>query len=222
MTEAEWLGEDNPEAMLAYLAEVHAAGGWASASVSDRKLRLFAVACCRRVWDLMPAEQCRHAVVVAEQHADGLADLVELRAAESAVRDLEDRGGWSPTLLAAIWLAYWTADRSAWSAAQWIPTDDDTQPLRDDHAQAGLLRDLFGNPFRPAPVVPASCLSWHDGLIPKLAQAIYEEWAFDRLGVLGDALEEAGCADEAILGHCHSGGEHARGCWLVDLVLGKR
>jgi hypothetical protein len=59
------------------------------------------------------------------------------------------------------------------------------------------------------------------GTVPKLAAAIYEERAFDRLPVLADALEDARCADAAILGHCRSGGEHVRGCWVVDLVLGK-
>ena len=54
-----------------------------------------------------------------------------------------------------------------------------------------------------------------------LAGAIYDERAFDRLPVLGDALEDAGCADAAILAHCRGPGEHVRGCWVVDLLLGK-
>jgi hypothetical protein len=64
-------------------------------------------------------------------------------------------------------------------------------------------------------------LTWNDRCVGKLAQAIYDEQAFDRLPILADALEEAGCTDADILNHCRSGGEHVRGCWVVDLVLGK-
>jgi hypothetical protein len=76
------------------------------------------------------------------------------------------------------------------------------------------------NPFRPCTVSP-SWLAWNDGAIRKMAQSIYDDRAFDRLPLLADALEEAGCADAALLGHCRSGGEHVRGCWVVDLLLGK-
>ncbi len=86
--------------------------------------------------------------------------------------------------------------------------------------QAALVRDVFGNPFRPAAADPA-WQTWHAGTIPRLAEGIYQERAFDRLPVLADALEEAGCADPAILAHCREPGEHVRGCWVVDLLLGK-
>lgn len=88
-------------------------------------------------------------------------------------------------------------------------------------AQAQLVRCTFGNPFRRARVDKA-WLAWNAGAVPMLAQASYEERDFDRLPILGDALEEAGCTDVAILDHCRRGGEHARGCWLVDLLLGKK
>jgi hypothetical protein len=79
---------------------------------------------------------------------------------------------------------------------------------------------VFGNPFRPS-VVDASWLSWEGSTVPRLAQGIYDERAFDRLPILGDALEEAGCTDADVLGHCRSEGPHTRGCWVVDLILGK-
>jgi len=83
------------------------------------------------------------------------------------------------------------------------------------------LRDIFGNPFRPVTVNPG-WLAWNDGTVPRIAQAIYDERAFDRMTILADALEDAGCTDQDILGHCRSGGEHVRGgCWVVDLLLGK-
>jgi len=84
-----------------------------------------------------------------------------------------------------------------------------------------LVHDIFGNPFRPVALDP-SWLAWNDGAIPKLAQAIYDERAFDRLPILADALEEAGCSNQDILGHCREPGPHIRGCWIVDLLLGKK
>jgi hypothetical protein len=94
--------------------------------------------------------------------------------------------------------------------------------LRESQARihAALVRDIFGNPFRPASCGP-SWLTHGGGVVPKLAKAIYEERAFDRLPVLADALEDAGGADAAILAHCRGPGPHARGCWAVDLLLGK-
>jgi hypothetical protein len=86
--------------------------------------------------------------------------------------------------------------------------------------QAEILRDLFGNPFRPVSVKSA-WLAWDGGTVPRLAQSIYDDRAFDRLPALADALEEAGCTDSDILGHCRGPGPHVKGCWVVDLILGK-
>jgi hypothetical protein len=83
--------------------------------------------------------------------------------------------------------------------------------------KCALIRDIFGNPFRPVTFGPA----WRTATVASLAQASYDERAFDRLPILADALEDAGCTNADILGHCRGGGEHVRGCWVVDLVLGK-
>ncbi|MBL8793270.1 MAG: hypothetical protein JNM56_05145 [Planctomycetia bacterium] len=80
------------------------------------------------------------------------------------------------------------------------------------------LRDVFGNPFQPMTVDPA----WRTSTVSSLAQAIYHERAFDRLPILGDALEDTGCDNADILNHCRQPGDHVRGCWCVDLLLGKR
>jgi hypothetical protein len=95
-------------------------------------------------------------------------------------------------------------------------------------AQAPLLREVFGNPFLPASVEPG-WLSWRGGTVVKLAEGAYEERKLPlgalsnaRLEVLADALEEAGCTDPTILAHCRGPGPHVRGCWVVDLLLGKR
>ena len=84
--------------------------------------------------------------------------------------------------------------------------------------QAFLLSDIFGNPFRPTPFDA----TWLTPTVVQLAQGNYDDRAFDRLPVLADALEEAGCTDADILSHCRSEGPHVRGCWVVDLILGKQ
>jgi hypothetical protein len=84
-------------------------------------------------------------------------------------------------------------------------------------AQVALLLDIFGNPFSPV----AFSLYWHTSTVLSLVQGIYDECAFDRMPILADALQDAGCGNEEILSHCRGIGSHCRGCWVVDLVLGK-
>jgi hypothetical protein len=92
------------------------------------------------------------------------------------------------------------------------------------HSRAGtrptpreLLLDVFGNPFRPVAVDPA----WRTPDVITLAEGIYADRASDRMPILADALQDAGCDNEDVLSHCRGGGPHVRGCWVVDLVLGK-
>jgi hypothetical protein len=85
------------------------------------------------------------------------------------------------------------------------------------HRHVTLIRDIIANPFHPITVNP----SWLTRTVVGLAQAIYTDRAFDRLPILADALEEAGCTDADILAHCRGPGPHVRGCWVVDLILGK-
>jgi hypothetical protein len=108
---------------------------------------------------------------------------------------------------------------------------------REQAAVAALLPEIFGNPFRPLPPKRGkkkweqmwrSLLAWNDGTVVRLAQAAYDEGHLpegtldnNRLAVLADALEEAGCTSEDILGHLRGPGPHVRGCWPVDLCLGK-
>ncbi len=85
-------------------------------------------------------------------------------------------------------------------------------------AQANLVRDLFGNPFRPVTLDPMALTP----TVEQFAESVYDDRSFERLPILADALEEAGCTDAAILGHCRGPGPHARGCWVLDLLLGKQ
>ena len=84
-----------------------------------------------------------------------------------------------------------------------------------------VLRCIFGNPYRPSPPLPHSVLAWNDATVRRIAEGIYEDRAFARLPILADALLDAGCDDEDLLAHCRSAGPHVRGCWAVDLILGK-
>jgi hypothetical protein len=86
--------------------------------------------------------------------------------------------------------------------------------------QCSILRDIFGNPFRPVAVAPA-WLTWNNATVPAIARHVYEDRAFHDLPILADALEDAGCTDADLLAHCRGPGPHVRGCWAVDLLLGK-
>jgi hypothetical protein len=86
--------------------------------------------------------------------------------------------------------------------------------------QLAVLRDVFGNPFRPVSI-DVAVSTWNGATVPKLAKAIYSLQDFNRIPKLGDALEEAGCRSKSILQHCRQPGPHIRGCWVVDLLLGK-
>src|SRR5262245_45895475 len=77
-------------------------------------------------------------------------------------------------------------------------------------AQADLVRDLFATTNQPVPIDTA-LLAWREKEVAKLAQTIYQDRAFDRLPILGDALEKAGCNNQDVLNHCRSSGPHVRG-----------
>src|SRR5262249_28039734 len=93
-----------------------------------------------------------------------------------------------------------------------------TGPGNDFDVDPPLLRDIFGNPFRPVSVDPA----WLTSTVVSLAEGIYADRAFDRLPILADALQDAGCENADILAHCRRDGPHCRGCWVVDLLTGRK
>jgi hypothetical protein len=213
MTEAEWLACTDPYVLLTFLR----------GKVSDRKLRLFACACCRWIWDLYFDDRSRQAVEVAERYADGLADKAECarayRRASAARWKTLIPGNQGPRYYIAHSACASTmasGDYSATSAALSVSFSCQGEK----QAQRLILQDIFGSPFRPLYAF-ASWLVWRGGTVPKLAQAIYEERAFDRLPILADGLEDAGCDNADILSHCRKEGPHFRGCWVVDLLLGK-
>lgn len=223
MTEEQWRTCTSPEAMLHHLTE----------QASPRKLRLYAVGCCHRIWVLLKDDRCRHAVETAQRFADGRATEVELAAAERLVaavaRVWGDPGlprahathalggaAWAATRRSA-WLAAWDAAWNARTVARDFLPGTDWE--RERHWQAELLHDLFGNPFRPLTLEPA-WLAFDDAAPVKIARLVYEEGRFGDLPILADALEEAGCTRTDALEHCRGRGPHHRGCWVVDAVLG--
>ena len=88
---------------------------------------------------------------------------------------------------------------------------------REKAFQCQILRDIFGNPFHSVSLDP----TWLTATVKEIASGIYADQAFDRLPILADALEDAGCTSTDILSHLRGGGVHVRGCWAVDLLLGK-
>jgi hypothetical protein len=235
MTEAEWLACEEPRAMLALL----------QGRASDRQLRLFACACCRRVTRLVRGRALRsllRAIDRVERFADGQAGARELALARRTKLSLP--GGDRKDMLSS--LSYEIAKaaerpldgghalifgHSAATAVGFAAGHArspgafcrEARPV-EAAAQAPLLRDIAGDPFRPAAVDPG----WLTPAVTGLAAVAYEERALpsgqldpQRLGVLADALEDTGCTDAELLGHLRSAGPHVRGCWALDLVLGK-
>jgi hypothetical protein len=237
VTEAEWVDCTDPRVMLEYL----------SGKVSDRKLRLFAVTCCRRIWHLLTDERSRNAVDAAERYADGLATLAELAAAQreaaAAYTDGTDafyglRTGITPPRSTAPHAAALhaadpppihvrpAADSAAYSVFKprsfpYPEEEANAAVVPERAAQAVLLRELFGPLTIRGVALHPAWLVWNDGTVPRLAQSIYDERAFDRLPVLADALEEAGCDNGDLLAHLRGPGPHVRGCWAMDLLSGK-
>jgi hypothetical protein len=217
MKEQEWLAcKKRPDMMLAQV----------KGSANDRKQRLFACACARHFWQLFE-EPSKRAVEVSELFADHLATVEQL---ENAHRNAY--GG----AQREAWLAFQASFQDGALAAFSIATGPGFfKAARDGNKYAvpwpswkyrmcNLLRDISGNPFRLA----ASDASWVTSIVHSLAQASYDNRNLPsgtldnaRLAVLADALEEAGCNNPDILNHCRQPAEHVRGCWVVDLLLGK-
>jgi hypothetical protein len=219
MTEQEWQACAEPGRLLEQLHD----------TLGDRRARLFLAACCRRIWALFTDERARAAVEAAELFADGLIDAAALEEAHRQALEAPAFGpDWyrataalHPAMLPLtrmmVGMGYWRVARAA-AAEHQRPAWGER--IREEYAaQCDLLRDIAHYPQRPPPAVPRAWLAWGDGIIPKLARAIYEERAFDRLPVLADALEEAGCDDHTLLDHCRHGRVHVPGCWAVDLIL---
>jgi hypothetical protein len=213
MTETEWLTHIDPDPLLLFLCSQ---GG-------DRKLRLFACACCRRLWSLLVDERSRQAVEVAEKYADDLVGSRDIHWAAALNHQVIETAPSQSAIQVAARAVSAALGIGAWAAA-WNVVAEARKSVHDkmleSRAQVGILRDIVGNPFRPTTIARA-WLGWHDGCVVKIARWIYEERRFESMPILADALEEAGCDNPDLLQHCRQPGEHVRGCWVLDLLLKK-
>ena len=238
MNEGEWLACDDPRAMLRHMETAD----------SDRKMRLIACACVRRVWHLDHDERLERVLLGVENFADGLITACELEPLNRLAWELEeddqvpslsqciarDLGnasevkppgstsppgylyggplhsshGRSSAAAAAMGAGFGASDLEEYWRAQVVERE----------RQTGLVRDIFGNPFRPAAFLP----EWRTDTAVSLARQMYESRDFSAMPILADALQDAGCDNDDILSHCRdTNATHVRGCWVVDLVLGK-
>jgi hypothetical protein len=239
VTEAEWLDCTDPREMMDFLygrTSKERMLAFLKGRPSDRKARLFAVAVCRRSWHLLTDERGRRAVEVSERYVDGLASSEEMyaayKAADRAARTpMEDE--WPPPPRNPLSDARFTAHPKVRAVTDWAvnvaarlaragPEEGLWVRYAEEQAhQCVILRDIFGCLLRPAQVYPV-WLAWEGGTVPRLAAAVYEERDFAHLPILADALEDAGCDNANILNHLRGPGPHCRGCFALDLVLGRR
>ena len=270
MTEEQWLSCTDPIRMVEFLrgnpTSEDTVTWWNSrrqfeeaSQGNDRQFRLFACACCRRIWDRIPAACNRDAVAAVEDYLDGRLSgqaLERAFVASSAVEYREDgsrrsepgywivkdlgRGFYKMTAAASALLiasqvicmadeeygreaghvfnsCFYAAAGVFLSRFHW-PLPLPTAVEAECAAQAALLRCLFGNPVRSVTIEPR----WRTANVVDLAHAIYQgnEFSPSQMAVLADALLDAGAAGE-LAEHCRNDGPHIKGCWVVDLILGK-
>ena len=172
--------------------------------------------------------RCKWAVEVAERWAEGEGDYLKVEKAR-----VEAGHGVRAMDQPPLWAAYYTLPSTidgnltnfdkgnaitvmahASSAAGDV---DGPESIEEKGQQAQLLRDIFGNPFRPIAIDPR----WLTSNVVELSRAIYDERAFEKMPILADALMDAGCDSDEIIAHCRGDGPHVRGCWVVDLLTGR-
>jgi hypothetical protein len=219
MTEAEWLACESPGLMFDHLYRLET--GWARRWLDrlldrlearpwrscPRKAVLLACAFCRLYWDNLGGA-LQEAVEVSEQLADRRKlDRTESRALRGAISLAGHLFSW---------------DNEAYARALDYRFEPQVTVYRTAldtkyRVYAQLIREIHGNPFRPTTIDPA----WLTSTVVELARGIYDERAFDRLPILADALQDAGCDDADVLDHCRGPGPHVRGCWVIDVLLGQ-
>ena len=206
-TETWWLKSYDYTTMMKFMG----------ARLSARKRLLFGCATARMVWKHVVKPRNRNAVLTSEAYADGLATRDEM---EAAWMNLAwERAMYSEWHIVALtaglpYSAPTQADRDRFARANTAPFERSREEWSD------ALRDIAGNPFQERVLRPHWLLA-DDRAATALAESIYDEHAFERLPILADALEDGGCDGEPILAHLRGPGPHFRGCWALDLVLGK-
>ncbi len=223
MTEAEWLACADSKVLLAHVGD----------EAGDRKNRLLACAYCRSIGPRLAVQRCRKAVETGERFAADPSLETERARAEQLARQAlseaprERRGsvqllGREEVFRMMALTTVLPRDEIKFIVSnpirRWVPRTSAFYYSSFFGAVAPrLVRDIFGNPFRPVAFAP----EWHTETAVTLARQMYESLDFSTMPILADALQDAGCDNSAILYHCRGSGPHVRGCWVVDLVLGK-
>jgi hypothetical protein len=228
MTEREWLKTRYPDLVFDHL---RSALGAPRTKKGRRRLRLVACGCCRLIWQHLTDSRLTRAIEVAERFADGEAEKVEMEKARKRLEKLWPvTGGFLPSDPGAQALTVACMVAGAASIDQPMSSAEGMlmfplplagyrgTPGKAKALIADLVRDIFGNPFRPVTFSPA----WRTDTAVALARQMYESRDFGAMPILADALQDAGCDSEDILNHCRDTSlTHVRGCWVTDLVLGK-
>jgi hypothetical protein len=220
MDSEQWLRTADADLMLDFL--------YCSDRLSERKLRLFLVACAYAVWDQLTSGTLREAVEVGELLADNIASEADRLRCVAAVREIplayhtSSGENWfhrhPPEVVSAYFAAQLTVGNyrgcggRIFTRVGWQMANRATGLVR-----VGLLRELFGSPFVQSPIDP----SWLTPDVVSLAQSIYDRKMFSDMPALAEALSRSTCTDEVILSHCRDAGVHIRGCWVLDLILGR-
>jgi hypothetical protein len=252
MTEAQWLACDDLAGALRWVG-LYKGGG-----ADKRRARLLACACCRRLWAPVP-DDMQELLSLAERHADkrvkGKSAKKLLSKRDRHILDDRTRAVTLAGFLHDDLDALRDAIESARDAIAWEVYDSHFARLARDvrevsrdttgdqvvgrakaaesREQMLLVRDIFGNPFRPVAFSP----EWRTDTAVALARQMYEARDFSALPILADALQDAGCTSADVLTHCRGHqegvpgepvdlspvqtGPHVRGCWVVDFVLAK-
>ena len=233
MTEAEWLSATDCRPMIAVL---RAAPNW-------RKMRLAGCGCGRRILPFLKDAWVHSLLVAAESAADNECEqshvdsilaanqpFFDVRAAEytqyNGIAGIAFAAGHHPSNHMFENALSWLGSAAAWEQVpDAVLTQDDwggpndpawqAADVNERVAQISLLRDIFGNPFRPVSFDPA----WRTDTAVSLARGMYDSRDFGAMPILADALQDAGCEDEQVLLHCREPGPHVRGCWVCDAVL---
>lgn len=214
-TQDEWQSSTDPKPMLEFL----------KGRVADRKLLLFAVSCWDRWAHMLDGDKSRNGIRALEMLADGVLPTND----GSTHLLIDSDGDWAiicgGKYKAGLSVGPGHADNIANFTLDMV-TDAEVEELGESsqetcqkcrQAYLPYLKDIFGNPFR----LIADGPTWLSETAVSIATGIYEDKAFDRLPILADALQGAGCENEDFLNHLQGDGPHVRGCWALDLVLGK-
>lgn len=222
VTEKQWLRAKTPyELHLFWIAKKQ-----------YRRWRLLGIACSRRAMMLAPDERFAELADAADRFADGAIDWDKVKSVRRLIvlvrRELGEEFGPNE-------VKYQTLDaldhatrqkpydamnahiKAAYAYAAACRPKWTTGNRSEERVQVALAHDIFGNPFRPV----SFSSEWRTSTVVSIAKSMYHSRDFGPMPLLADALQDAGCEHADILDHCRGAGPHVRGCWVVDLVLGK-